>query len=290
MHAVGPERTHGDRRGQRRVDPAREPDHDLAEAVLRHVVAQAELERLAHLLQVVERLRRHRPHELSLLLRRLEHDLQRRRDRRALAGQGAPPHVAQPPPDGGRRIEVDDEQLLDEARRPRDQLAFVVEHDRGAVEDQLVLAADHVAVRDEARVVARPHAQHLLALAVLADVERRGGDVEHDLRAGERQVGRRRAGLPDVLADRRARDDVAEAEQQQVVARGEVAVLVEDAVVRQEALAVDRADLAAREDVTGVVEIGVEVGSADEGDDPVRRGGELLDRAPSGPDERRPQQ
>ena len=114
--------------------------------------------------------------------------------------------------------------------------------------------------------------------------------LTHELRAGERQVGRRRARLPDVLADRRAGDDVAEAEQQQVVARGEVAVLVEDAVVRQEALAVDRADLAAREDVTGVVEIGVEVGRADERDDPVRRGGELLDRAPRGPDERRPQQ
>ena len=43
--------------------------------------------------------------------------------------------------------------------------------------------------------------------------------LTHELRAGEREVGRRRARLPDVLADRRADDDVAEAEQQQVVAR-----------------------------------------------------------------------
>ena len=85
-------------------------------------------------------------------------------------------------------------------------------------------------------------------------------------------------------------DDVAEAQQQQVVARGEVAVLVEDAVVRQEALAVDGADLAVREDVAGVVEVGVEVRRADERDDAVRRGGDLLDRAPRGADERRPQQ
>src|SRR5439155_1224009 len=70
----------------------------------------------------------------------------------------------------------------------------------------------------------------------------------------------------------------------------EVAVLVEDAVVRQEALAVDAADLAAGEDEAGVVEVRVEVRSADERRDPVRLSRELLDRPLRRPDEPRPQE
>ncbi len=81
-----------------------------------------------------------------------------------------------------------------------------------------------------------------------------------------------------------------ESEQEEVVAGREVAVLVEDAVVRQEALAVDAADLAARQDVAGVREIGVEVGGADERHDPLRLGGDRLDRPAGGADEPRAQQ
>ena len=90
----------------------------------------------------------------------------------ALARERAPAHVAETPPDRGHGVDVDDEQGLLEPGRARNQLALVVEHDRVPVEDQLVLPADGVAQRDEARVVARAHAQHLLALAILADVER----------------------------------------------------------------------------------------------------------------------
>ena len=84
-------------------------------------------------------------------------------------------------------------------------------------------------------------------------------------------------GLPDVLADRRADEHVAEAQQDEVARRREVAVLVEDAVVRQEALAVDAADLAVGEDGARVVEVGVEVRRADERGDAVRRVGDRLD-------------
>ena len=154
-----------------------------------------------------------------------------------------------------------------------------------AVEDQLVLSADRVAERDEARVVERAHLQHLLALAVLADVERRGRDVRDELRAGEREVGRRRPRLPDVLADRRPDDDVAEAQEEQVVARREVAVLVEDAVVRQVPLAVDALHLAVREHEARVVEVGVEVRRADERGDPAGRLRDPVDRPPRRADE-----
>ena len=103
-----------------------------------------------------------------------------------------------------------------------------------AVEDELVLTADEVAERQVRRVVPRPGDEHLLAVLGLADVERRGGEVHDQLRAGEREIGRGRAGLPDVLADRRADEHVAAAEQDELAAGGEVAVLVEDAVVGED--------------------------------------------------------
>ena len=121
-----------------------------------------------------------------------------------------------------------------------DDLAVLVEHERVAVEDELVLTADRVHERDPAHVVPGADGEHLLALASLAEVERRGGDVRDHVRAGEREVGRRRPGLPDVLADRRPDERLAEPQQEQLAAGLEVPVLVEDAVVRQEPLAVDR--------------------------------------------------
>ena len=108
------------------------------------------------------------------------------------------------------------------------------------VEDQLVLPADRVAEGDEAEVVARALDEHLLAVALLADVEGRGGEVDEQLRAREREVGGRRAGLPHVLAHRHADLAVAEPDEHEVAPGREIAVLVEDAVVGKEALAHDR--------------------------------------------------
>ena len=143
VHAVGAERLDAQRRGQCRVDATREPDHHVAEPVLRHVVVQAELEREPHLLQIVDP----------------------RGDRACFA-------------------EIEDEQLLLEARRPCEHLAIGRDDDRMAVEDELVLRADGVAERDGGAIVARSAAHDVLALAVLADVERRRGDVRDELRAG----------------------------------------------------------------------------------------------------------
>ena len=53
-------------------------------------------------------------------------------------------------------------------------------------------------------------------------------------------------------------------QQNQIATRREVAVFVEDAVVRQEALAVHGLHLAGRADVTGVEEVAIEVRRADE--------------------------
>ena len=79
-------------------------------------------------------------------------------------------------------------------------------------------------------------------------------------------------------------------EQEEVAARGEVAVLVEDAVVRKEALAVERLHLAGRAHGAGVVEVAVEVRDADEGDDAARLLRDLRERALRGADEARAQE
>ena len=140
------------------------------------------------------------------------------------------------------------------------------------------------------RVVSRARGEHLLPLAVAADVERRGREVRQELRAREREVGRGRPRLPHVLADRRADQRAAVLEEEQVASRREVAVLVEDAVVRQEALAVDRLHLAAGADRARVVEVAVEVGVPDERGDPVRGARDLAERLLGGAHEPGPQE
>ena len=79
-------------------------------------------------------------------------------------------------------------------------------------------------------------------------------------------------------------------EQDQVAAGGEVAVLVEHAVVREEALAVDGLHLAAGEHEAGVVEVAVEVRTADEHRRPAGFACDRLHRAFGGADEARSQQ
>ena len=290
MDALRPERLGGERRGERRVDSAGDADHDVAEAVLLDVVAQAELEREPHLLQVVQHGRDRSLHVIGLLGGRADVDRLEPRNAAPLARERASPRVCEPAGDRLAGLDVDDEQALLEARAPARARSPRRRDERVPVEDELVLAADGVAEREEARVVPRARDEHRLALAVLADVERRGGQVRDQLRAREGEVGRRRAGLPHVLADGRPDQDLAVLEQHELVAGREVAVLVEDAVVRQEALLVDRAHLAAGADGAGVEEVAVEDRRADERHDAACRERDLLERALRRADEPGPQQ
>ena len=90
MDAAGAERLGGQRCSERGVDAARYADDDVAKPVLLDVIAKAELERESHLIELGER----------------------RRDR------------------AGRRLcEVDYEQRLLEARRPRDDASLPIEHE-----------------------------------------------------------------------------------------------------------------------------------------------------------------
>ena len=154
-----------------------------------------------------------------------------------------------------------------------------------AVEHELVLTADEVAEGDVCRVVAGAGHQHLLAVLGLADVERRGGQVDEQRRPREREVGRRRPRLPDVLADREAEQRLAELEQDELPSGGEVPVLVEHPVVRQEVLPVDALDLALGADEGRIREVTVERRCSDEDDGVRGRARHLVDRLARGVDE-----
>ena len=159
-----------------------------------------------------------------------------------------------------------------------------------AVEDELVLAADEVAEREVRARVASTRHEHLLAVLGLADVERRRREVHDQLRAGEREVGRRRTRLPDVLADREPHRRLSDPEEDELPALGEVPVLVEDAVVREEVLAVDRLHASVRADGARVREIAVEPRRPDERGDALRRGRDRLERLVCCADEAGPQE
>ena len=147
-----------------------------------------------------------------------------------------------------------------------------------AVEDELVLPADEAAERDGREVVARALGEHPLAPQPLARVKRRGGDVHDQPRARERLVRQRRAGLPDVLADRQADRDAVDLDRRAARAGLEVAQLVEDAVVGQVDLAVARLHGAVGEDRGSVVDVLRALGVADDRDDAGRLRGEALQR------------
>ena len=121
----------------------------------------------------------------------------------------------------------------------RDALAVLVHDQARAVEHQLVLTAHHVDVGDAHQIVHGARRDHLLAEAGLAGVVGRAVDVDDELGAGQRLDGGRPRRIPDVLADVDGERRVARHEDRRLGARLEVAVLVEDAVVRQVLLVVN---------------------------------------------------
>jgi hypothetical protein len=120
---------------------------------------------------------------------------------------------------------------------------------------------------------------------------RRGRDVQEDARTTEGLLARWTPRVPDVLADAQTQKGVAQLEDRGARPLAEVAVLVEDAVVRQVPLVVAVQDLAARDDGAGVVEVPVEVHEPDRRRNSLGHpAGELLQRVEIVPDKARPQE
>ena len=165
-----------------------------------------------------------------------------------------------------------------ELRSRGHQLAVVVEDHGGAVEDELVLAADEVDVREGARCVGGTRGEHALALGEDAGPVRRRVDRHDELGAPVPQTTDRPERAPCVLTDRDADADAPDREETVAVAPGnEVAPLVEDAVVRKQLLADDGAHFPACAHGGGVVEIAVLFHEADDGRAMARRRRDLLE-------------
>ena len=134
---------------------------------------------------------------------------------------------------GRRKVEIDGQAAVLELGRPAQDGFVGTDHERVAVEDQLVLTADHVDVREDAtRLGGSSPAQVETGVVLVAFVRR---TVDNDEQAGTRCPGGGdgSALLPQVFADRQRDVDPVQPDDAQVVARDEVPELVEDSVVRQ---------------------------------------------------------
>ena len=255
----GAERVDGDRGDERGVDPTRQTDQDVGEAVLADVVAGAEHERLVHL--VHRRERRFDPRRDARVGRAAIGDLDLGQRQRFDAAT----RIELPLVERGPHVDVDDEQIFDELLRPRDEQPLFVEHERRTVEHELVLPADEIRVDDRYRRVGGARREHRLALGEPLRVVRRRVEVDDQLRAargfGEDRPGR----APRVLADRDPDLDPRDVEERQrLPRRDEVPLFVEDAVVREELLAVHAVDATVRAHGRGVVQIAAGFGKPDD--------------------------
>ena len=280
-HRVGAEGVGGHGEGEGRVDAPGQAQHAVPEPVLAEIVGGAQGQRAVDLGLGLQQ--RRDPG------RRLRPPRPRRRpdgDRTHAVAVGAglpPPRVVEAPPGGGDGVEVDHQEVFFELRAAGEDPPAGVDDEAVAVEDQLVLAPDGVAEGHEAAVVGRPLRQHPFPLDALPPVIRRAGEVDQNHRAAvDRRPPARSPRVPEVLADGDAGADAPEVEGQRRVAPGEVPLLVEDRVVRQEVFPVDAGDLAAGEDRGGVVQVAGQGRQPDHRDragdrrrettDPVRRG------------------
>ena len=177
---LGPERLRGKSGDESRVDPAREAEHGLFEAVLAGVVAEREDERLVDLGCRRQRFTGLVDGDLRTLPRRAQ-------GRNGSQRAGVTPSRVPTP-----EREVDDHQVLGELSAAGECLAVGGDDDAVAVEDELVLAADEVAEGDRDAVLDRAAGDDLpLPRHPLAAVVGRGGAVDDQVRARGRFVGGR---------------------------------------------------------------------------------------------------
>ena len=234
--ALGAERIHRDRRAQRQIDAAGNPEQHARKTVLADIVAHAE----------------HAGGVIALVAV----DDRRHRSRAAPAGRC-------PVPDQGGDVFLERRQL----RRDR---KIGVQRERGAVEHQFVLAADLVEI--DQRRPAFGDAGHRDRQPQIVLVARIGRAVRHhqDFGAGFGEALDDVLvvlGLfqPDVLADRHADADAADRHRARSGSAREQALFVEHAVIRQVRLVADCGDAAAVQEGAGVVEFSViDPGAADQ--------------------------
>ena len=206
----GPSASTESRRDERAVDAARKPEDDAGKPILLHVVAQAQHARLVG-------------GGIALL------DLGARRPwRRSIRSAPAP---------------LGERDRLLPGGKLRGETAVGIEHEGGAVEDELVLAADLVEIEKWQAGLGDARLGLVQAHVGLGPVEGRAVGRDEDFRAVlGKALGH--VGAPDVLADRHAEPDAAKGDRLRHRPLRKDALLIEDAVVGQIDLEAHRGDLA----------------------------------------------
>ena len=140
-------------------------------------------------------------------------------------------------------VDVDQRQRFLEHRRTSGHFTSGIECERGTVEDDLVLPAGHVRIKQRQAERARGLGHARLALGNFAEVKRRCVDDAQHLRAGG-TCRTARLVEPGVFADKKAEAQTLHIEHDRalprIAPRCEVTPLVEHLIVRQFALAVRR--------------------------------------------------
>ena len=275
------ERVAGDGGDERGVDAAGEPDQDGAEAVLGGVRPQAHDQRRVDLLVVLQpRPRSRRPARLVGGSGSSESTTWSTRSPSSTTPRGRPGRR-------GRQVEVEDHAALRELRGTRDDLAAPVDDDRVAVEDQLVLAADHR--RDTRWCSPPPGARLRTRSSRVSSFSRSYGEalMTSSSPAPGGPGGRHPAALlPEVLADRERDVDAVDTDDGHRVTRHEVAELVEDAVVGQMVLGEVQRDRAAVQYGAGVLRSAGRAGRTAARRSPNGRGSRRRRAAPRSPPRR----
>ncbi len=275
--------------------PPESAEHDVLEAVLLDVVAQPGAKRRVDLLLLGAE---HRGHVSVHLvhLRRVRPEARAVRDgklrgRPPLAAHvGAVAGVAQARRHDLAGVDRAERERLLELRAARQHRAGGAHGHAVAVEDELVLAADGVHEHDRRLVVHGALHEHPLAGDAVSAPVRRGRQVHEHLRSGQGLAHRGGPRLPDVLADGDSDRDPVHLEDQRLGSGLEVALLVEDAVVREVDLAVDGRHRAVGEHGRRVVDVVGPLREAHHGHDSPGLRREPLERDGRGVEEARLQQ
>ena len=231
VDALGSERVDRHRRAQRRIDPARQAEHNSGKAVLIDVVAQAR-----HACRIVGAF--------------------------GFDGRNLRPILTAPGRAATLPMRRDDDFL--KGRELERRRAIGVQAERHAVEHQFVLSADLVDV--DGRQTLLGHARHRDVEAHVAFLPpiRRAVRHHQQFSAGFGQTLDDFL-TPDVFADRQPQPHAAEIHRPRHRSRREHPLFVEHTVIRQIDLETQRRDVAAVEECHRVVELAaVEPGRADQ--------------------------
>ncbi len=167
----------------------------------------------------------------------------------------------------GRALEDDRVQFFLERLRPKANLAVCIHDKRATVEHQLVLATDHIHIKQRNASFRNPRANRFFSIHLHTNFIRRAVDRDHALGTGAAAASHWPA-LPDVFADSQPQTDAVDFENGCVFARREIAFLIEHAVVRQDLLAIVADRVTVQEHATTVVNLIVVVlGKADQNRD-----------------------